>query len=133
VTRSHVLAALREYDELGPREFLRRNGFRRAAAYTLWHQGGEFDPMAVLGVAYHHATGTVARPAERSGSQGAAVKALTDLGFDVVVDEQELVTRRPRPTKATKPKPVAARDTPPTVCPSCHMAVPASGVCDFCE
>jgi hypothetical protein len=89
VARAHVLSAMREYDELGSREFLRRYGFGRSTAYTLWHQGKEYDSKAVLGVAYYHATGTVPRPDECSGGKDGAAKVLTDLGFDVVW------TRRP--------------------------------------
>jgi hypothetical protein len=133
VARSHILAAVREYDDLGSREFLRRYGFRRTPTYTLWNQGGEYDPMAVLGVAYYHATGVAVRPQEFSDGQDGAAKVLSGLGFDVVVDEEALATQKPRPAKTAKPKPAAARDTAPTVCPACHMAVPASGACDFCD
>lgn len=134
VSRSHVLAALREYDDLGSREFLRRYGFGRATAYTLWHQGKEYDPRAVVGAAYLHATGSVARVDEIPGGEDGATKVLTDLGFDVVVDELELAATKPRRAKAVKPKKTAAsRDTAPKVCPTCHMALPASGVCDFCD
>jgi hypothetical protein len=133
VSRSHVLAALREYDDLGSREFLRRYGFARSTAYSLWHRGEEYDPAAVLGVAYFHATGTAARSDEFSGGKDGAAKVLSDLGFDVVVDEEALAAEKPRRAKTVKPKPRAARDSAPKVCPTCHMAIPASGVCDFCD
>jgi hypothetical protein len=132
VSRSHVLAAMREYDDLGSKEFLRRYGFGRATAYTLWHRGQEYDPAAILGVAYLHATGTVTRSDEVSGEDDGAAKVLSDLGFDVVVDEEALAAAKPRRTKTVRPKPKAARDSAPKVCPTCHMALPASGVCDFC-
>src|SRR5512144_3355985 len=90
VSRSHVLAAMKESDNLGSKEFLRRYGFGRATAYTLWHQGHEYDPKAILGVALLHATGTAARSDELSGGQDDAAKVLTDLGFDVVVDQEAL-------------------------------------------
>ena len=133
VSRSHVLAAMKEYDNLGSREFLRRYGFGRATAYTLWHQGQEYDPKAILGVALLHATGTAARADEISDGKDGAAKVLTDLGFDVVVDEEALAAEKPRRTKTVKPKPAAAREAAPRVCPTCHMALPASGVCDFCD
>jgi hypothetical protein len=133
VSRSHVLAAMREYDELGSREFLRRYGFGRSTAYTLWHRGQEYDPAAVLGVAYFHATGTAARSDEFAGGSAGAAKVLSELGFDVVVDEEALAAEKPRRAKTVKPKPKAARDAAPKVCPTCHMALPASGVCDFCD
>ncbi|HEX6246612.1 MAG TPA: hypothetical protein VFZ64_01960 [Nocardioidaceae bacterium] len=133
VTRAHVLAALREYDDLGSREFLRRYGFGRAKASTLWHQGKEYDPKAILGVALLHATGSVAGADELSGGKDGLSDVLTDLGFDVVVDEEALAAEKPRRTRATKPRSTATRDTTPKVCPTCHMALPASGVCDFCD
>lgn len=133
VSRSHVLAAMKEYDNLGSREFLRRYGFGRATAYTLWHQGQEYDPQAILGVALLHATGTAARTDELSGGTDDWARVLTDLGFDVVVDEEALAAEKPRRVTPAKPKPAAARDTAPKVCPTCHMALPASGVCDFCD
>ena len=131
VSRSHVLAAMKEYDNLGAREFLRRYGFRRSTAYTLWHNGQEYDSKAILGVAYFHATGTAARSDEFSGGKDGAAKVLTDLGFDVVVDEEALLAEKPRAAKPARRK--AAQDATPKVCPTCHMALPASGVCDFCD
>lgn len=42
-------------------------------------------------------------------------------------------TRAPRESRpAPKPR-VAASDRPVTVCPTCFMAVPATGVCDNCD
>lgn len=132
VTRPHVLAALKEYDDLGDREFLRRYGYRRDLTSTLWHDGKEHDAKAVLGVAYYHATGTPARPDELSDTEEGAVKVLTSLGFDVVVDEEALA-KKPRRSRTVKPKPAAAREATPKVCPTCHIALPASGICDFCD
>lgn len=133
VSRSHVRAAMQECDDLGSREFLRRYGFGRATAYTLWHQGQEYDSKAILGVALLHATGRAARPDEFSGGKDGAAKVLTDLGFDVVVDEEAAAAEKPRRTKVAKPKPAAPREAIPKVCPTCHIALPASGVCDFCD
>jgi hypothetical protein len=139
VARAHVLSAMREYDELGSREFLRRYGFGRSTSCTLWHEGKEYDPKAVLGVAYYHASGTAARSDEFSGGKDGAATVLTDLGFDVAVDEEALAAEKPlraKPAKAkpARPKPAAAvQDAGPKVCPTCHMALPASGACDFCD
>jgi hypothetical protein len=133
VSRSHVLAAMREYDNLGSREFLRRYGFGRATAYTLWHQGQEYDSKAILGVAYFHATGTAARSDEFSGGKDGAAKVLSDLGFDIVVDEEAAAAEKPTRVKPAKSKTASAREAAPKVCPTCHMALPASGICDFCD
>ncbi|GAB2756713.1 hypothetical protein [Nocardioides pakistanensis] len=165
VSRSHVLAAMQEYDSLGDREFLRRYGFGRAKAYTVWHNGQEYDSKAIAGAAYFHATGQAPRPDEFHGGETGAAKTLERLGFDVVVDEEALDALRrkpvrsaatkpprepreprepkpPKPAKAAKPVKKAppkrsAADVVaaamPKVCPTCHMALPASGVCDFCD
>ena len=133
VSPSHVLVAMEEYDQLGAREFLRRYGFGRETAYTLWHRGEEYDPKAILGAAYFHATGTAARSDEFSGGEDGAAKVLTELGFDVAVDVEALAAEKPRRTKTVKRKPAATREVKPKVCPTCHMALPASGICDFCD
>jgi hypothetical protein len=131
VNRSHVLAAIEEDDRLGSREFLRRYGFRRAHTHTLWHGGQEHDAKAILGVAYLHATG---RPAtwDEVAAEDAVAKALLGLGFDVVSEEEPVTSQRPlkaTPTRSrsAKPEPVVS------VCPRCHLALPASGLCDFCD
>ncbi len=133
VSRSHVLAAMKECDNLGSREFLRRYGFGRATAYTLWHQGQEYDSKAILGVAYFYATGTAARSDEFSGGKDGAAKVLTELGFDVVVDEEALAAEKPRRAKPAKAKPAAARDTSRRSAPRVTWPFPHSGVCDFCD
>jgi hypothetical protein len=40
--------------------------------------------------------------------------------------------RAPREPKVSAPKRVAATDRPVTVCPTCFMALPATGICDNC-
>jgi hypothetical protein len=81
VDRSHVLAAMAEYDREGSKEFLRRYGFGRSRMYTLWHRGNEYDSKAILGVAYLYATGAAATSEEFSGGDSGAAKVLTDLGL----------------------------------------------------
>lgn len=154
LNRSHVLAALAEYDRLGSREFLSRYSFGRSRAYTLWHGGQEYDSKAVLGVAYLHATGRAATRDEFRGGLSGAVRVLQGLGFDIVVDEEELeqeerreqarpvstpaasrTTTRAAPAakkvaKTARAKPV---DVPVKVCPTCYTALPATGICDYCD
>jgi hypothetical protein len=132
VDRSHVLAAMAEYDREGSKEFLRRYGFGRSRMYTLWHRGNEYDSKAILGVAYLHATGAAATFEDFRGGDSGAAKVLTDLGFDVVVQEQPVTPRRTRKAPASKPE-KRATSRPVNVCSRCHMALPASGVCDFCD
>jgi hypothetical protein len=163
LNRSHVLAALAEYDRLGSREFLSRYSFGRSRAYTLWHGGQEYDTKAVLGVAYLHATGRAATRDEFRGGLSGAVRVLQGLGFDIVVDEEELEQEerreQARPVAApaaprgagtaraatrTTPRAPAAKkvaktartkpaDAPVKLCPTCYVALPATGVCDFCD
>lgn len=104
VEKQHVLAAMSDFDRLGQREFLRRFGFGRARAYTVWHNGTEYDSKAILGVAYLHATGQPATNEEFSGGEAGAANVLADLGFDVVVDEHAAVQQPTHKRAASKPK-----------------------------
>lgn len=134
VDRPHVLAALTEYDRLGAKEFLRRHGFRRSAAHTLWQRGQEYDAAAVLGAALMNATGRPATWDELRHDTDGAAKALIDLGFDVVTEEQPVAPKRsPRKVTTSATRKRASEPAPVTLCPRCHVAVPASGICDFCD
>lgn len=132
VTRSDVLAAMEEHDQLGSREFLRRYGFGRARSHVLWHRGQEYAPMAILGAAYLHATGKPSTSAQFSDGEQAAAKALMNMGFDVVAEEEPVTTTKR--TAKPKPKPAAKKAEPVLqVCPRCFTALPATGVCDYCD
>lgn len=152
VTRAHVLTAIQECDRVGSRDFLQRYKFGRAGSSSLWHGGQEYDSNAILGVAYLRASGLAPTKDDFSGGKDGAAKVLLDLGFDVVVTEEDPLTAARPATKpvtrtAGKPaaKPAAPRKVAPTrnrrtdptaavkLCPSCHMALPATGVCDFCD
>lgn len=174
ISRSHVLTAIAEHDDLGDREFLRRYGFGREHAHVLWHGGRDYDCKAIVGAAYLHATGIALGTREFSGGRDGAAGVLTGLGFDVAVDEEEAAAQEmkqaarpapappapPAPTTGsgdagTPPRPAArttarstarstaaprparrtARTEPPApkICPRCFMALPATGVCDFCD
>lgn len=133
VKREDVLAAIADHDRLGSREFVRRYGFHRAKTHMLWHAGQEYDALPLLGAAHLHATGRAVTPADFEEGEAEAARVLKILGFDVVEQEQAVVTSTPRKA-APKPRrtatPAAAA---PKVCPTCHMALPASGICDFCD
>ena len=149
VGRQHVLAAIAECDRVGSRDFVQRYRFGRSRASTLWHNGQEYDTQAILGVAYLHATGHAATSGDLAGGEDGAARLLTGLGFDVVVDEEALAAAaaKPKPArKAAAPKtPRAARKAPAPksrrtttepevkICPTCHMALPATGICDNCD
>jgi hypothetical protein len=131
VTPAHVQTALEMCDRLGSRDFVSRYGFRNAHAYRLWHRGAEYDATAVLGVAYLHATGTPATWADFPDGQDGAAKQLTELGYDVVVEEQSVATTRAR--AAAPVKRVAKPERVFTICPRCQMALPSTGICDNCD
>ena len=134
VTRNHVLQALAEYDSLGAEEFLGRYGFAPSRGYTLVHEGRSYDSKAILGVAHRHATGRLATSEEFSGGMAGAVAILRKRGFEV--SEPAAAARAPRarsgraaPAGAAR---AATRDIPATICPTCSMALPATGICDDC-
>ena len=131
VTPAHVLTALEMCDRLGSRDFVSRYGFRNAHAYRLWHHGAEYDATAVLGVAYLHATGHPATWEDFTDGQDGAAKLLTELGFDVVVEEQSVATTRSR--AAAPAKRVAKPERVFKICPRCQMALPSTGICDNCD
>ena len=160
VDRSHVLAAIEECNRLGDREFLARYRFGRAKASSLWHGGQEYDSKAILGNAYLRATGRAAARDEFQG-ESANADLLKRLGFDVVVDQDALEqeerleqtraartpadstprgaspAKTPAPRKTATKKPAAPKRTKPAerevkLCPTCYMALPATGICDFC-
>ncbi len=148
VGKQHVLAAIAECDRLGSRDFLQRYRFGRARASSVWHRGQEYDSKAILGVAYLHATGRAATADDFTRGEAGAVDLLQGLGFDVVVDEEALAAEsQPRARKAAATKPERAartstaakprRTTKPEenvkICPTCFMALPATGVCDNCD
>jgi len=156
VRPEHVRSAIAEHDRLGDREFAARYRFGHAKASTLWHGGREYDPKSIAGLAYLHATGQVVAGKEllEASSEGTA-RALSDLGFDVVVDEDAMsqlpvhvatpaapAARRsaaprtataPRKAAAPRAKPRAAEPPAPKICPTCYMALPATGICDNCD
>ena len=147
VGKQHVLAAIAECDRLGSRDFLQRYRFGRAHASTVWHRGQEYDSKAILGVAYLRATGRAATADEFAGGEEGAARVLTQLGFDVVIDEEALAAeKRPRVRKSATPtaakprrpaakprRPAAKPDERVKVCPTCFMALPATGICDTCD
>lgn len=159
VDRSHVLAALQEADRVGSRDFLSRYRFARAKASTLWHGGQEYDPNAIMGVAYLHATGRAVTRADLAGAESRTARVLKGLGFDVVIDEDAMIEQdrlldaqadEPAPAAPTAKAPAAKRTTATKkaaktparpkpverevkICPTCYTALPATGVCDFCD
>ena len=54
VTRHHVLAAIKEYDEVGEDQFLELYGFAPSPEFVLRHADHSYDSKAILGVALRY-------------------------------------------------------------------------------
>lgn len=128
-----MLAAIHEYDELGQDAFLDRYGFTASRGYVLRHGEHSYDPKAIVAAAVGQATGTPATADEVSSTKTRAAKVLRDLEFDVLSPEKAetvaavTTTSIPNQRRANGIEPVVA------VCPTCFLALTASGVCDNCD
>jgi hypothetical protein len=146
VTQQHILQAIAEYDARGAEEFLDVYGFAATDDYPLVHEGREYDSRAVIGVAHRFATGRIATPEEVESGLDTAVTILRRRGF--TVSEPYFAPRATAPAvrraRATTPRATAASRTPtrsvstsperaPAICPTCSMALPATGICDNCS
>lgn len=143
VTARHVLQAIAEHDDRGTENFLGLYGFSPTPGYALVHEGRSYDPAAVLGVAHRYATGRAATAEEFRDGLGAAVALLRRRGFEVTEPakaaapaRRSAATRTPRTTTPRQPaaprRPVVV-ERPTAICPTCSMALPATGVCDSCS
>ena len=90
---SSVLAAIKEFDQLGREQFLKSHGFAPATEYLLLFDGHEYDSKAIAGVAhkYEFPEQGALPPDSFSGgvSAGAAARKLASLGFDIVGVERD--------------------------------------------
>jgi hypothetical protein len=83
VSRDDVLAALGEYDRLGPERFFARHGYGPSRSYELiWNQG-HYPHKAILGTAYEIGTGRRLAPGDFEGGKAGAVRVLRKLGFTI--------------------------------------------------
>ena len=88
ITRDAVLAAIREYDELGRDRFLAKYEFGQARDYLLVHDGKAYDSKAIVGVAHKFLPGKRALAArDFSGGEATVGRLLRKLGFTVRVGE----------------------------------------------
>ncbi|BDZ43599.1 hypothetical protein GCM10025865_28980 [Paraoerskovia sediminicola] len=148
VTPSHILQAIAECDRRGGDTFLKLYGFAPTAGYAVVHEGRSYDTKAILGVAHRYATGRLAPPDEFSGGADGAAKILRKRGFEVTTPPGATAGPR-RPARASSARGSAARgasarstaaparraaapERPVDLCPTCFMALPATGVCDDC-
>ena len=151
IDRPHVLTALETWDSVNGAVYLSVRG--GVSTHVLVHAGREYDAPTIAGIAHGLATGRTLSADEIPGGAAAAAKTLTRLGFDIrddsppapVAERAPRRTASPRSTTgtprtpgrtasarpATKPR-VAASDRTFTICPTCYMALPSTGVCDNC-
>ena len=114
------------------------------STHVLLHHGKEYDAAAIAGIAHGLATGRTLTPADIPGGGAGASKHLVRLGFNIR-DDSPPTERVPgtRSTTALTPRVTTARSTPsrPRVaasdrvdklCPTCFLALPATGICDNC-
>lgn len=143
VSRQHVLQAIAEYDSRGGEQFLELYGFAPSPGYPLLHEGRTYDSRAVLGVAHRFATGRLATADEFHGGMEGAVAILRRRGFEVTEPAGAAravapkAPRAPRAPRATTPRATTrstVREEPVArICPTCSMALPATGLCDNCD
>ena len=83
VTRGDVLRAIREYNQLGPRQFFSEHGFGPSRSYELVWDECRYPHKAILGTAYEFATGQRLGSGDFEGGKSGAVAVLRKLGFTV--------------------------------------------------
>src|SRR5262245_52229199 len=83
--RAAILAAMREYDELGQDAFLEKYGYSPARRYQLVHDGKSYDSKAIVGVAFKYqfpGRGPL-QNSEFSGGEATVLPLLQKLNFEV--------------------------------------------------
>ncbi|GIG20570.1 hypothetical protein Cch01nite_12940 [Cellulomonas chitinilytica] len=147
VTRQHILQAIAEYDSRGRDDFLGVYGYDPSVGYALQHDGRDYDPAAILGVAHRYATGRLAPAHEFSDGLSGATAILRKRGFDVTEPAAPFrpapaapARRTPAPRTAAAARPTTRTSTraatperPVAMCPTCSMVLPATGICDYCS
>jgi putative restriction endonuclease len=85
ITRSTVLEAIAEFNDIGRDAFLSKYGFGPARSYFLEHDGQLFDSKAIIGAAHQYVPGGDGplRPSEFSGGEATVATHLRRLGFAV--------------------------------------------------
>ena len=83
VTRTEVLRAIQEYDQLGSAGFFSAHGFAPTTTYELVWDERCYPPKAILGTAYEFATGQRLASSDFEGGKSGAVAVLGKLGFTV--------------------------------------------------
>src|SRR5690349_11631379 len=83
-SRTAILEAIREYDQIGQDAFLQKYGFGRSRDYIVLHDGKTSDSKALLGAAhaYQHPDLGGSRSGDFNGGKPTTDK-LTSLGFTI--------------------------------------------------
>ena len=86
-SRTAILAAVAEYDQLGQRAFLEKYGFHPARSYFLVVDGREYDSKAIVGAAHGYQFSQFGPLAATQFGGGAVTvqPLLEGLGFEVWV------------------------------------------------
>lgn len=141
VTRQHILQAMAEHDTRGAEDFLGVYGYTQTTGSTFDHDGRRYPSLAIVGVAHRFATGRLASVDEFHGGDAAVEALLRRRGFELPepagapapAARRTRAAAAPRTRSAAPAKPRAvAREEVITLCPTCSMALPATGVCDYC-
>jgi hypothetical protein len=83
VSHDDVLAAMQEYDRLGPERFFAQHGYGPSRSYELIWNERRYPHKAILGTAYEIATGQRLAPGDFEGGKAGAVRVLGKLGFSI--------------------------------------------------
>ena len=83
VSRTDVLRAMQEYDQLGPERFYSQHGFAPTTTYELVSDERRYPPKAILGTAYEFATAERLGSSDFEGGKTGAVRVLEKLGFTI--------------------------------------------------
>ncbi len=146
IDRPHVLTAIETWDAAGGGNYMLVRG--GASTHVLLHHGREYDAAAIAGIAHGLATGRTLTAADIPGGSAAASKALVRLGFDIRDDSPPVAERvpgtrtttprtpratTPRATTVSRPRVAASDRIVDKLCPTCFIAMPATGICDQCD
>ena len=90
-SRAAVLAAIREYDELGRDAFLEKYGFGASKRYFIEHDGKRYESKAIAGVSvgFEHPDKGYLANNQFTGGVASVGRKLSDLGFRFIDTELE--------------------------------------------
>lgn len=86
LTKASVHTAIKEFDDLGRDEFLRKYQFGKATTYFLEYEGRSYDSKAIAGAAHKYISekDSPLRPQDFSGGEATVKRVFEALGFEVI-------------------------------------------------